>query len=161
MILVAALSVSAKDKDKSGFSGKWTLDKKNSPSGSIAPDNMVENIKQKGNQLVVQSTWQEPKNGVYGLSLIGLTQSEMKLSTDGTEDDYMIGPYHFKSKSTMDGNKLVTTWSAAADNADQKSTMDGTWTRTLSDDGKQMTVQVQGKASDGRNSDATLIFKRK
>ena len=151
----------AKDKDKSGFSGKWTLDKKSSPSASIAPDNMVENIKQKGNQLVIQSTWQEPKNGIYPLPMLSFTQSEMKLSTDGTEDDYMIGPYHFKSKSTMDGNKLVTTWSAAADNADQKSTMDGTWTRTLSDDGRQMTVQVQGKASDGRSSDATLIFKRK
>src|SRR5579883_1420254 len=131
MILVAALALPAKDNDKGGFNGKWALDKKTSPSGSEAPDNMVEHIKQKGNQLVIQSTWQEPKNGIYGLSMLGLTQSEMKFSTDGTEDDYMIGPYHFKSKTTMDGNKMVTTWAAASDNADQKANLDGTWTRAI------------------------------
>lgn len=161
LVLVASFSVSAKDKDKSGFAGKWTLDKKQSPNGSEAPDDLMETIKHKGNQIVIQSIWKEPKNGIYPLSMLALTQSEMKLSTDGTEDDYMIGPYHFKSKTTLDGNKMVTTWAAASDNADNKSQMDGTWTRTLSDDGKQMTMQSQGKSSDGKSVDSTVIFRRK
>lgn len=161
LALAVGLPMTAKDNPKSGFAGKWMLDKKQSPNGADAPDDLLQNIKQKGNQVVINSTWKEPKNGVYGLSTIGLTTSELKLNTDGTEDDYMIGPYHFKSKTTMDGNKMVTTWAAASDNADNKAQLDGTWTRTLSDDGRQMTVQIQGKANDGRSTDSTLIFKRK
>jgi hypothetical protein len=39
--------------------------------------------------------------------------------------------------------------------------VEGQWIRTLSEDRKQMTMQVLATASDGRKLDQTLVFKRK
>jgi hypothetical protein len=61
------------------------------------------------------------------------------------------------SKTTQSGNQLVTDWTAADQNG---KTVSGHWTRTLSDDGNQMALEVQEEES-GKSNNARLVFRRK
>jgi hypothetical protein len=52
---------------------------------------------------------------------------------------------------------MITDWTAT----NEKGRVgDGQWIRTVSPDGKEMTLQIVSKASVGRNLDQTLIMKR-
>lgn len=107
--------------------------------------------------MVIKSKYQEPKNAIYPLLWVGIMTYELELTTDGSEKVTQIGPFAHNSKTRINGNKMVTDF--VATNGTGK--VDGQWIRTLSPDGKEMTLQVLSRASDGRKLDQTLVFKRK
>lgn len=139
------------------FDGTWKMDDKKSPSGKFAPGNLEQQIKVNGSEVVVKSKYDEPKTGMYPLMWIGIMTQDLKLSADGSEVINHIGPFLHKSKTTIDGNKMTTDFNATIENG----FVNGQWIRTLSPDGKEMTLQILAKASDGRNADLTLTFKKK
>ena len=79
---------------------------------------------------------------------------ELELTTDGTEKVNQIGPFAHNSRTRVEGNKMTTEFIASND----AGKVDGQWIRTLSPDGKEMTLQVLTNASDGRKLDQTLVF---
>jgi hypothetical protein len=145
----------AKDNADS-FSGKWTLDK-HSPRPGDAPNNLETKIKQDNSGLSMESTFQEPKNGVVPLLYLGIMAEKVWLSTDGQERESQIGPFTAKFKSTMDGHKLSTDWTAQIKD-DQ---VQGHWIHTLSDDGKHMTLEIKESSTHTQHAETTLYFVRK
>ena len=82
---------------------------------------------------------------------------ELNLTTDGMEKVNQIGPFAHNSRTRIEGNKMTTDF--VASNGPGK--VDGQWIRTVSPDGKAMTLQVLTTSSDGRKLDETLVFRRK
>jgi len=139
-----------------GFDGKWVVDKSKTHAVG-APEDLQVEIKQDGPKLRIQSKYQEPKTAVYPLLWVGIMTYDLELTTDGTEKVNQIGPFAHNSKTRIDGNKMITEFNASYEGGK----VDGQWIRTLSPDGKEMTLQVLSNASDGRKLDQTLVFKRK
>jgi hypothetical protein len=142
--------------NSTGFDGKWVLDK-NKTQATGGPEDLQLEIKQKDNKVVIKSKYIEPRNAIYPLLWVGIMTYELELPTDGTERVTQIGPFAHNSKTKIEGNKMVTDFVASNDTGK----VDGQWIRTLSGDGKEMTLQVMTAASDGRKLDQTLFFKRK
>lgn len=141
----------------SGYKGKWVLDRGASTATFDIPDNLTQEIKPKGSDLTIVTTWKEPENGMAPLGLLGIMTTEAKFGLDGQECTNIIGPFKQVSKTTQSGNQLVTDWTAADQNG---KTVSGHWTRTLSDDGNQMALEVQEEES-GKSNNARLVFRRK
>ena len=140
-----------------GFNGKWVLDRGASTATFDIPDNLTQEIKPKGSDLTIITTWKEPENGMAPLGLLGIMTTEFKCGTDGQENTNIIGPFKQVSKTTANGNQLVTEWTAGDQNG---KTVTGHWTRTLSDDGNQMILEVQEQDS-GKSNNAHLVFRKK
>jgi hypothetical protein len=141
----------------SPFEGKWKLDKDKTQAVG-APQDLECEIKADGaNGFVIKSKYREPKNAIYPLMWVGIMTYELPLTIDGSEKMNQIGPFAHVSKSSVNGNKLVTDWKATMENGG----VEGQWIRTLSPDGKEMTLQIISKASDGRNMDQTLVMRRR
>jgi hypothetical protein len=139
------------------FEGKWKLDKKKTQATG-APEDLEYEIKADGsNGFVIKSKYREPKSAVYPLMWVGIMTYELPLSLDGSEKTNQIGPFTHVSKSTIDGNRMVTDWKAAMENGN----VEGQWIRTVSPDGREMTLQIISKASDGRTMDQTLVLRRR
>jgi len=155
-IAFVVLSLAGAKENADSFSGKWTLDK-HSPRPGDAPNNLETKIKQDGGGLTVESTFQEPKNGVVPLLYLGIMAETVRLSTDGQERESQIGPFTAKFKSSVDGNKLLTDWTAQIKD-DQ---VQGHWIHTLSDDGKHMTLEIKESSTHTQHAEATLYFVRK
>ncbi len=142
----------------SGFEGKWVLDKGQSTATSDVPDGLQEQIKQKGSELLIQSRWHEPANGMTPLVLLGVMVTELRLNTDGTQMTSQIGPFAAATTTRQDGdNTLKTDWQATANGQP----ITGHWVRALSSDGKTMTLDIQQQSGDGKTGTAKLVFKRK
>lgn len=139
-----------------GFEGKWVLDK-NKTHANGAPEDLQIEMKQTGPVLMIKSKYREPKSAVYPLLWVGIMTYELDLTTDGTEKVNQIGPFAHNSKTRIEGNKMITDFTAS----DGPGKVDGQWIRTLSPDGKEMTLQILTSASDGRKLDQTLVFRRK
>ena len=139
-----------------GFEGKWVLDK-NKTQATGGPEDLQLEMKQDGSKMVIKSKYREPKTNVYPLLWVGIMTYELELPTDGAETVTQIGPFAHNSRTRIDGNKMTTEFVASNDTGK----VDGQWIRTLSEDGKQMTLQVLTNSSDGRKLDQTLVFKRK
>lgn len=144
-------------KDQTGFEGKWKLDSKKSQSIGQAPDGLTEEIKMDGTQVVIRSKYMEPKNAIYPISMLGLMTNEIKLNADGSDVTNSIGPFSHTSKTTLEGNKMTTEWAAQV----EQGKVTGKWVRTLSADGKQMTVEVHTEEPGGKVTDSNLLFVRK
>ncbi len=153
---VLILPLSAKDPKDKGFSGKWSLDK-NASHGSEPLADLHQNIKDGGSEVTIQSAFPEPANGIAPLLYLGIMTTNLKLKTDGQEITNQIGPYMQVSKTTLDGNKMITEWHTEI-NGDP---VQGRWVRTLSDDGKQMTLEITESSTQGQKGDATLVLHRK
>lgn len=153
----ALLVIAAPPDNDHPFNGKWNLDKSASTASEDIPDHVVQQIKQKGDELTIQTTWQEPQNGIAPLTLLGIMTTQLKLTTNGSESTNQIGPFKQVSKTTANGNQLVTDWTALVNGA----TVTGHWTRSLSDDGKGMTLDIKEQTSDGKSNEAHLVFKKK
>ena len=139
------------------FEGKWKLDKKKTQATG-APEDLEFEIKKDGaSGIVIKSKYREPKSAIYPLMWVGIMTYELPLSSDGSEKTNQIGPFAHVSKTTIDGKKMTTDWRATNDNGH----VEGQWIRTLSDDGRELTLQIISKASDGRNMDQTLVFARR
>ena len=146
---------SAKDIKDAGFSGKWALDKhSNAPQGL---DDLEQRIKQNGNDITIDSKFPEPKSAVVPLLYLGVMTTTMHLSADGSEVQNQIGPFQQGSKTTINGNQMETEWTAMV-NGEQ---VQGHWTRTLSPDGKHMTLIIKESSTQGQHGDAELHFTRK
>jgi hypothetical protein len=156
LTVLFSFSVLAKD-GPSGFSGKWELDTSQSTATSDIPDGLQQQIKQKGSQLVIQSKWKEPQNGVAPLVLLGVMTTELKMKTDGTQDNTQIGPFMATSSTSQDGDAMVTKWQTNANGE----AVTSQWRRSLSPDGKTMTLEIQETNASGKNGNAKLVFKRK
>jgi hypothetical protein len=156
-IAFAALSLVGAKENADSFSGKWVLDKQ-SPRPGDAPNNMETKIKQDGSGFTIESTFKEPDNGVVPLLYLGVMAEKIRLSTDGQEQaNQQIGPFTATFKSSMDGNKLMTDWTAQI-KSDQ---VQGHWVHTLSDDGKRMTLEIKETSTHTQHAEATLYFVRK
>jgi hypothetical protein len=140
----------------SSFTGKWELDKKKTQAVG-APEDFRLEIKEEGAKLKFQSKYREPKTNVYPLLWVGVMTYDLELGADGSETTNHIGPFTHVSKTTVDGNKMVTDFTAQIENGN----VTGQWIRTLSADGREMTWQVNTKSSDGRQLNQTLVFKKK
>ena len=153
---IAGLAIGA-DGPLGAFEGKWKLDKKKTQVKG-GPEDLEMEIKADGSSgLVIKSKYREPKSNIYPLMWVGIMTHELPLSSDGSEKTNQIGPFAHVSKTTVDGKKMTTDWRAAMETGH----VEGQWIRTVSDDGKEMTLQVISKASDGRNMDQTLVFARR
>jgi hypothetical protein len=142
----------------SGFEGKWELEKSQSTATTNIPDGLQQQIKQKGSEMVIQSRWHEPPDGITPLLLLGVMVSELKLKTDGTQTKSQIGPFAAATTTTQDGDtSLKTEWQATVNGQ----SVSCHWVRTLSGDGKNMTLDIQQQSSDGKTGTAKLVFRRK
>lgn len=142
-----------------GFDGKWVLDKNGSNSGSMpAPDGLQQRIKTNGNNIYIESVFKEPSNGVTPLLYLGIMMSNMQLGATGSETVNQVGPFMQTSKTTIDGNKMDTDWVAKHTSGE---VVTGHWTRTLSDDGKHMTLEIKENATQGQSGNITLNFVKK
>ncbi|MGH9614562.1 MAG: hypothetical protein ACRD4P_15940 [Bryobacteraceae bacterium] len=153
LIAVMALPMVAK---KTGFDGKWVIDKQ-SPSAHDPdfPIGLTQRIKHNGSGFTIESQFPEPKSGVVPLLYLGIMATRLSLSADGSQSQNQIGPFQQAAKTTVDGNSMTTEWVAVV-KGDQ---VQGKWVRTLSDDGKHMTLEVN-ETSNGQTRQATIIFKR-
>ncbi len=158
MCALAGVTALAAGTPRNGFEGKWILDATNGTSAADGPKALEQEIKVEGGGLKIKSKYKEPRSGLYELQWLGIMAYELNLSTDGSEQVNILGPYKHQSKTTLDGNRMVTEWVAQNE---EGGNVRGQWIRTLSPDGRQMTLQVQGKISDGRSIDKTLMFRRK
>ena len=146
--------VHAKDKDE-GFNGRWVLDK-NNPRPGDAPNNLETRIKQDGSGLTIESTFREPDNGIVPLVYVGVMTTKMRLALNGDQEN-IVGPFTITSKSTINGNELLTDWTAVI----QGDQVQGHWKHTLAPDGRHMTLEIQESSTQGHNAQATLYFVRK
>ena len=141
----------------SGFKGKWVLDKGSSTATEEIPDNLMQEIKPDGSDLTIITTWREPKSGIAPIALLGIMTTKLQLTANGQEQTNYIGPFKQVSKTTQNGNQMVTDWTAVDENG---KTVSGHWTRTLSPDGRQMTLEVQEQDGTQQHT-AKLVFHRK
>jgi hypothetical protein len=146
---------SAKDAPDS-YSGKWVLDKHSERPGD-APNDLETKIKQDSSGLTIESSFKEPDNGVVPLLYLGVMDNRLHLNTDGQEQRTQIGPFMAVFKTTMEGTKLITDWTAQI-KGDQ---VQGHWIHTLSEDGKHMTLEIKESSTQGQHAEATLSFVRK
>ena len=156
-IAVTFLAVAVRAKDsRQVFDGKWVLDK-HSPKAPEVPDDLRQEIRQKDSDVIIQSQFKEPANGIAPLLMLGIMTTSLHLAANGQEVHNQIGPFAQTSKTTMDGNKMETDWTAEV-NGDQ---VTGHWTRTVSDDGKRMTLHVKESSTKGQGGETTIQFVRK
>jgi hypothetical protein len=162
--ILAAVILASAGSTARNFEGRWVLDKK-SPGAAAAPQDLTQQIKIDGSQMIIRSKFAQPKNGIYPMLWVGIMTEELALTTDGTEAQKSIGPFQLRAKTNQDGDALVTNFTANMENGSapgQKGgSVEGQWSRRLSEDGKLMTLQIKNKASDGRVLDTTLNFHRK
>jgi hypothetical protein len=136
------------------LSGDWRL---LSPLGVWAPAGLTVKIRQSADALQLDTRWEEPKNRPYGLTLLGIVTESFRLLTAGAEDINQVGPFVFHSRSRWEGDRLVTQWRTSVF---EGFSFQGTWKRYLSADGKEMIVEIAALSSEGKKSDATLVFRR-
>ncbi len=164
LLLLVAFLASAASKPE-GFEGKWVLNKKKSPEAAQAPQDLVQQIKMNGSNMIIKSKFAQPKNGIYPMLWVGIMTEELHLTTDGSEAAKSIGPFQLRAKTNQDGDALVTNWTANMENGmapgQEGGSVEGQWLRSISDDGRVMILQVKGKCSDGRTLDTKLYFNRK
>ena len=157
--LLAVVLTSAAFGSDRGFEGKWVLDKNAANSATTPPpDSLQQRIKTSGNKVYIESVFKEPANAVAPLLYLGIMMSTMQLGADGSEAVNQVGPFMQTSKTTVDGNKMDTEWVARHTSGEVVS---GHWTRTLSDDGKHMTLDIKESSTQGQTGTATLNFVKK
>jgi hypothetical protein len=154
-VFVASLVVLLHAKDEM-FGGKWVLDKE-SPRPADAPNNLQTSISQDSSSVTFQNVFKEPENGVVPLLYLGVMATKLRLGTDGQEEQNTIGPFQMASKTIVDGREIRTDWTATV----QGDQVQGHWTHRLSDDGKQMTWDIQQNSPQGQHAEVTLHFVRK
>ncbi|MGH9632737.1 MAG: hypothetical protein ACRD7E_30910 [Bryobacteraceae bacterium] len=139
------------------FEGNWEMDRKRSPDAAGAPDNLKQEIQVNGDQVVIRSDFKQPEDGVYPLLWVGImVTQDLKLSNNGQQVENQIGPFAHVSRTKIDGKSMVTEWTAAHEGG----SVNGKWTRTLSAGGKELTLDIYAKSSDGRVLNKKLLFKR-
>jgi hypothetical protein len=154
-VLAAAATVGSSN----GFDGKWVLDKKAANTATVPPpDDLRQNIKASGGNISIDTTFKEPNNAITPLLYLGIMVTNLKLNADGSETVNQVGPFMQTSKTTVDGNKMDTEWIAKHTSGE---VVNGHWTRTVSDDGKRITLEIKESSTQGQSGSATLNFVKK
>jgi hypothetical protein len=136
------------------LSGEWKLV---SAAGTKPPDGFVVQMNQSSATLRVTAHWTEPENGQYGLTLVGLIAPELTFFLDGREDLNQAGPFVLHSKTRWTGARLVTSWNTSQFLG---VSFEGQWVRSISADGRELTLEIHANSSQGRRSDAVLKFRK-
>lgn len=136
------------------LSGEWELV---SAVGTTPPVGFVMQTNQSSTTFRVNSHWREPEHGEYGLTLVGLLTPELTFSADGREDLNQSGPFVIHSKTRWNGARLITIWNTSEF---LRVSFEGRWVRSLSADGRELTLEIYAKSSQGRHSDAVLKFRK-
>jgi hypothetical protein len=157
LVLTAVWGAAAKDGNAS-FEGKWVLDAQASECPAALPEGLTQQIKNKGGKLTVESFWREPKGGVAPLVLLGIMATRLELTPDGSDTTNQVGPFAQVSKTTVEGNRVTTQWTA---NEASGEVVTGQWVRTLSEDGKRQTLEIQTAQPGKGQQSARLVFQRK
>jgi len=134
--------------------GNWVLDR---TLGVTTPPDFTMNVTKNQDQTTIHSHWSEPPNGQYGLTLIGVTTSEIVLDTGGADTSTQVGPFVMKHRSSWENGRLVTRWSTSDY---MGSSFSGTWTHAVSRDGRQLTLDIDATSGSGEKSRARLMFRR-
>ena len=137
------------------FSGEWELV---SAAGTTPPEAFVMLMNQSSTVLRGNAHWTESENRQYGLTLVGLITPELIFSMDGREDLNQAGPFVIHSKTRWTGARLITKWSTSEFLG---MSFEGQWVRSVSVDGRELTLEIHANSSQGRHSDAVLKFRRK
>ncbi len=158
-VCISLISITAPAFARStGFEGHWELDKHAANDATVPPpEGLNQRIKKKGNDYVVESVFAEPSNGIAPLLYLGIMTTTLRLDANGDSTTNQIGPFMQTSKTKVDGKTMTTDWTATI-KGDQ---VTGQWIRTLSDDGKHMTLAIKESSVQGQNGNATLHFTRK
>lgn len=138
-------------KEKSPFEGRWVLDGRPEPP---VPENLTQKIDVNGPEVKIESTWREPKNGITPLCMVGIMVTQISLKPG--ESTTQVGPFPLTSKTTVEGNQMTTQWATEH----QGKQIHGKWVRTVSPDGKSMTMLVK-EDSTGKDVERTLKFRRR
>ena len=158
-VLTFAFSVAASVSGTNSFDGKWLLDTKANNTATVPPPaGLQQTIKAKGNDINIESRFKEPANAITPLLYLGIMVTNLKMNADGSEAVNQVGPFMQTTKTTIDGNKMETEWVARHTSGE---VVNGHWTRTVSDDGKHMTLEIKESSSQGQSGAATLNFMRK
>jgi len=139
------------------FSGRWNLDKSSSNLPSPSPEDLVETIDHRDPQLRIGTSSKDwgPSEPI-AKTLFALMIPEVSTTTDNRENTAKFGPGELKSKTRWEGKSLVTEWGLERDG---QSEMEGTWARSLSADGKTLTLRVvAGEPGGGMQGTAKLVF---
>ena len=137
------------------LTGVWELV---SASGTTTPPGFVMRATQSDGSLRVASEWTPPEDGKYGLTLIGVTVPQAAFSFNGSEDVNQAGPFVVHSNTRWEGPRLVTAWNTSEFRG---TSFKGTWTRSLSEDGRTLTLQISADSSEGKHSEAVLKFSKR
>jgi hypothetical protein len=158
VVLVAALlsgcNLHGQYSSSANLSGSWVLDR---TLGVTAPPDFTMKVAANQDQVTIHAHWSEPPNGQYGLTLIGVTTSEMVLDIRGADTPTQVGPFVMKHRSSWENDKLVTRWSTSDY---MGSSFHGTWTHAVSRDGRQLTLDIDAASGSGEQSRARLMFRR-
>ena len=152
--LFIAMLAFAKDE---GFEGKWVIDKGASTATCDIPDALTQRIKKKGDGYEIETVWKEPRSGIAPLVLLGVMTTNLKLGAPGKETVNQVGPFMQNTRTTHNGNQLITEWTAHVEGKP----VNGKWTRTLAPDGRTMTLEIQESSPGGNSGNAKLVFNRK
>lgn len=148
VLLICVTTIAALAANRSEFSGTWVFDPEKSKNiGMMSEMKMTQTIEQSSTSLDVTAD-----------TIFQGNNQQMKTHYDLTgkpasNDSPMAGPSETISK--WDGEKVVTTWTSKGAVAGSKTVR--TETRSLSSDGKTMTVE----SVRGSNPAVVLIFDKK
>ena len=154
-LAAAFWKVKAEQSTTPDLSGEWQL---GSAVGTTPPDNFVMKIEQSATTLSVHSQWREPRNGQYGLTLVGLLTPELTFSIGGGEDLNQSGPFAIHSKTQWRDAHLVTNWSTSELVG---MSFEGEWAGSVSADGRELSLEIHARSSQGQRGDAVLLFRKK
>jgi hypothetical protein len=155
VLAVTLWKVKAQQPTQPDLSGEWELV---SAVGTTPPDEFVMKTDQSATTFRVHSRWKEPGNGEYGLMLVGLLTPELTFSIGGGEDLNQSGPFVIHSKTQWRDARLMTTWNTSELLG---VSFEGEWVRSVSADGRESTLEIHAKSSQGRRADAVLLFRKK
>ena len=152
--LLSGCNLRGQNSASANMIGSWVLDR---TLGVTAPPDFTMKVAANQDQITINSHWSEPPNGRYGLTLIGVTTSEMVLDARGTDTSTQVGPFVMKHRSYWENGKLVTGWSTSEYSG---SSFRGTWTHAVSRDGRGLTLDIDATSGSGDQSRARLMFRR-
>ena len=147
--------VKAQQSTPPDLSGEWELV---SAVGTTPPNELVMKTDQSATTFRVHSRWNEPRNGKYGLMLVGLLTRELTFSIGGGEDLNQSGPFVIHSKTQWRDARLITAWNTSELLG---VSFEGEWVRSVSANGRDSTWQIHAKSSQGQRADAVLLFRKK
>ena len=146
--------VSAQPSTPRDLSGEWELV---SAVGTTPPEEFVMKMDQTTTTFHVHSRWKEPATGEYGLMLVGLLTPELIFSIGGGEDLNQSGPFVIHSRTQWRNAHLITKWNTSELLG---VSFEGEWVQSVSADGRESTLEIHAKSSQGRRAEATLLFRK-